>query len=102
MESLGLLHIGVICGIIGTLFGLVSLIVAVLALSKVIGMEKSTHQVTYMPIDPEVDKENQAFMDKWATDEDTLKEQQKLYGEDLEDLMPEFKPSDTDKKKYSF
>ncbi len=76
-------------------------VIAVISLAKVIGMEKSTHQVTYMPIDPEVDKENQEYM-KWATDEETLKEQKKYFTEDLEDSMPEFMPDDEDKKIHSF
>ena len=53
-------------------------------------MEKSTHQVTYMPIDEQIDKENQDFMKQWATDDDSLQTQQKVFKEDLEDLMPEF------------
>lgn len=95
------LNLVVISAGLSVLFSLISLITSVLSLAKTIGLEKSTHQVTYMPIDPEVDKQNQEYM-KWATDEDSLKEQHKYFKEDLEDSMPEFMPDDEDKKIHSF
>ena len=95
-----LIVISTLCGLT---FSIIGIIFALVAYTKVIAMEKSTHQVTYMPIDPKIDEENTAFMEKeWATQEEDLTKQKKLYKEDLEDVMPEFAPGDEDKKIYSF
>jgi len=91
-----------ICSLLSMVLSVICLITSIVAVIKVIAMEKSTHQVTYMPIDEQIDKENQDFMKQWATDEDSLSVQQKVYKEDLEDLMPEFAPQDDDKKIHSF
>jgi len=91
-----------ICSLLSIAFSLISIITSIYAAVKVTAMEKSTHQVTYMPIDEQIDKENQDFMKKWATDDESLQTQQKVFKEDLEDLMPEFAPEDDDKKIHSF
>ena len=86
--------------IIGLTFAIFSAILASYAAIKVVAMEKSTHQVQY--IDPEIDRLNKEFMDEWATSDETIKKQDKLFAEDLEDQMPEFSPSDDDKEVFSF
>jgi len=91
-----------ICSLLSIAFSLILIITSIYAAVKVTAMEKSTHQVTYMPIDEQIDKENQDFMKQWATDDDSLQTQQKVFKEDLEDLMPEFAPEDDDKKIHSF
>jgi len=91
-----------ICSLLSIAFSLISIITSIYAAVKVTAMEKSTHQVTYMPIDEQIDKENQDFMKKWATDDESLQTQQKVFKEDLEDIMPEFAPEDDDKKIHSF
>jgi len=91
-----------VCSLLSIILSVICLITSVFALIKVTAMEKSTHQVTYMPIDEQIDKENQDFMKQWATDDDSLQTQQKVFKEDLEDLMPEFAPEDDDKKIHSF
>lgn len=73
-----------------------------IAVFKVLAMEKSTHSITYMPIDPEVDKENSEYMKTWATQDASLKKQSKVYKEDLEETMPEFVSDDDDLKIHSF
>jgi len=91
-----------VCSLLSIILSVICLLTSIFALIKVIAMEKSTHQVTYMPIDEQIDKENQDFMKQWATDDDSLQTQQKVFKEDLEDLMPEFAPEDDDKKIHSF
>lgn len=73
-------------------------------------MEKSTHSVQFMPVDKEIDEHNQALMDEetedheevWATSDEELDKQRKLYNKDLEDIMPEFSTTDEDRKIRSF
>ena len=73
-----------------------------IALIKMIGMEKSTHNITYMPVDPEIDKLNEEFSKEWATKDESLKAQQKAFKEDLEETMPEFLPDEEEMKIHSF
>ena len=87
-----------LCGILG----LLGFIAAIYAVIEVKALQNSTHSVQYMPIDPKVDKENADYIDQWATSEDSVSEQDKLFKEALEDEMPSFAPNDDDKKKYSF
>jgi len=102
MISLDYQILVVVCSLLSIILSVICLITSVFAIIKVTAMEKSTHQVTYMPVDEQIDKENQDFMKKWATDEESLKTQNKAYKEDLEDLMPEFTLEDDDKKIHSF
>jgi hypothetical protein len=98
-----------ICSILSLLFCTISVILATYAAITVKAMEKSTHSVTYMPVDEQIDKENQAFMSdskekapEWATSDDMLNKQQDAFKEDLEEQFPEFALDDEDKKIYSF
>ena len=101
MISQDLLTIYSVIALLSGIFSVICLSVSIFALVKVYAMEKSTHNVTFMPIDEEVDKQNQEYM-KWATQDESLKEQSKYFKEDLEDSMPEFMPNDDDKKIHSF
>lgn len=100
-----------VSSILSLIFSVLALIIGSYAAIVCVGSLKATHTVTYMPIDEEIDKANKAFMENqdltsneelWATSDEELAKQDKLYREDLEDIMPEFVPSDKDKKKYSF
>jgi hypothetical protein len=92
-----------IFSILGLTFGLIGTIFACVAFINVKALEKSTHQVTYMPIDEAIDKENQKYMEEtWATQEESIAKQKKLYKEDLQDVMPEFLTDDEDIKIHSF
>tara|TARA_R110000803_G_scaffold71209_4_gene134373 strand:- start:812 stop:1111 length:300 start_codon:yes stop_codon:yes gene_type:complete len=84
--------------IFSLLFSLVALILSGIAVVKVLAMEKATHSVTYMPIDPEIDKANE----EWATSQGSLDKQNKADREDVEDEMPMFALEDEDKKIHSF
>jgi len=89
--------------IIGLTIACVSIILASYAAIKVVAMEKSTHTIQY--VDPTIDKENEEFMKSatdWATSDEALEKQEELYREDLEDEMPFFAPTDSDKEKISF
>lgn len=101
------LNIGIMVGIgilsgLALLFSIVTLFVSILALSKVNGLERSTHSVQMIPVDEEIDKYNQDVVDSWATSDESLEKQRKLFREDLEEEMAEFAPSEEDKKIYSF
>lgn len=80
-----------------TILTTVSLIFSMASLIKVIAMEKSTHSVQFMPIDEEIDKANK----DWASSEEAIKKQQKMYQEEIEDEMPEFALTDEDKETFS-
>lgn len=64
----------------------------------VLAMEKSTHTVQYMPIDPQIDKENQ----EWATKQENLDKDRKMFRDEIKNEMPEFAADDEDSKIYSF
>jgi hypothetical protein len=85
--------------IIGLTIACVSFIVATLSLCRIIGLEKSTHQIQYVPVDEEIEKANEEWR---ATESTTFEEQEKLYKQQLEDELPEFALNDEDKKTFSF
>lgn len=87
--------LALIFSIIGTILGLVAMI-------KVIAAEKSTHSVTYMPIDEEIDKANQETAKNWATQESMVAKDREMFQEELESELPDFYPSDEDKEIISF
>ena len=81
--------------ILGGIFGFLGFILGLKALVDVRALQKSTHSVQYMPVDPK-------DLDGWATDPDALDEQNKLFRKDLEEQFPELVPSEEERKKYSF
>jgi F0F1-type ATP synthase membrane subunit b/b' len=94
MDLMPLILAGLITSLI---FSILALILGINALILVKAMEKSTHTITYKPVDEEVDKHNQEFVKQWATDPAVLEKDKKKYNEDLEELMPELATSDEDK-----
>ena len=88
--------------IISLIFAVISLTIALYASIRIIAVEKSTHTVTYQPINEEVDKENRDFIDKWATTEGRIAKDQEDFSEQLEADMPDFFPNDDDRKIHSF
>lgn len=88
--------------IIGLIFGLIGTIIGGLAFLKVLAMEKSTHTITYTPVDAEIEKANKEYMGGWATQDTFLKEDREMFNEDLEKVMPDFYPEEDDKKVRSF
>jgi len=95
-----------VLSILGFTLGFLSVIIAVISLVKVIAMEKSTHTITYQPVDEEIDAHNERFLkseeETWATTEASLVKQQSEYKEQLESDLPEFSDSDEDKIIHSF
>lgn len=80
------------------IFSVIGLILGAYAVIIVKAMEKSTHTMTYMPAESAI-KES---MEKWATDPEKFEEDKKKYTEELEENMPEFAPSDEDRKVHAF
>ena len=86
----------------------------IVAIIKVVAMEKSTHTMQYVSTDEYTKKftqeENTAHEElysnqepEWATTSATIAEQNKKYQEELKDQgFDFFLPEDDDKKKYSF
>lgn len=66
-----------------------------------IAKEKATHTVQLVPVDEEVDRANQEYMKKWATSEEAIKKENKLYQEEVQDEMPQFALDDDDKEIFS-
>lgn len=92
----------IIGGVISALFlGFLALAIGIYAMIKIIAVESSTHTVQMVPVDEEIDRANKDFMNKWATGEEAIKRERKLYQEELEDEMPEFALSDEDKETFS-
>ena len=85
--------LALILAIIGTTF-------AIAAFIKIVGVEKSTHTIQY--VDPEIEAANKEYIDNWATSDEAIEKQEKMYKEDLEVELPEFALSDEDKERFSF
>lgn len=81
---------------------LLSVLLSALAWTKVQALEKSTHTFQYVPIDEEVAKANDKTVEQWATSPESIAQQEKLFKEDRDELMPEFAPDEEDKKLYTF
>ena len=96
--------------ILSLTFSLIGIILATYAAINVIALSKATHTVQYVPIDNEIDKENELFLQSqkvedaplWATTEESIKAQERMYNEELEEEMPDLARSDDDKKVFSF
>ena len=92
----------IVAALMGLIFGIMGFILGTMALVTIRAMEKSTHTITYKPIDEEIDRHNQELTSKWATEESVIEKDKKMYREELEKDMPEFAPSEEDEKTYSF
>lgn len=95
------IFIGFLVGFLLTT-GLISVFLSILSWTKVQALEKSTHTFQYVPIDEEVAKANDRTVEKWATSSESIAQQNKLYNDDVKDLMEEFEPQEDDKKLYTF
>lgn len=88
--------------VIGFLISCLSCLVGIAAFIELRTFRKSTHQVQYMPIDPkQIDAENESYL-KDITSDESIQKQNKLYRENLEEVMPEFASSEEDLERYSF
>jgi uncharacterized protein YoxC len=88
----------IVLAVSACIIAIFAVLYSIRAHATVMAMEKSTHTVQYMPIDPKVDKENS----EWITRQETLEKERKMYSEDIESEMPEFAQDDEDKHVYSF
>ncbi len=95
-----------ILSLTGTIF---AIILSLLSYAKITGIEKATHSVQYVPMDPMTDRENEEFLDenqqrkRWDTSEEALTEQDKVYRKDMEEAgMEEFLSDEEDLKTHSF
>lgn len=80
----------------------ISTIIGLVALVKVLAAEKSTHTMTYMPVDPSIEEENEKVMKNWATKESVIAKDQELFQEDLESEMPDFFPDEDERRITSY
>ena len=81
----------------GLIFAVLGFILATICLIKVIAMEKATHSVQYVPLDDEFEEANK----KWASSDEAIRKQNKMYAEEVEEKMPEFALDDEDKEIFS-
>ena len=82
-----------VSSIIALFFGILGFVLGLSALIKVNALKESTHTVQWMPL-----KEDET----WATSDESLDTQNKLFKKELEEKMPEFALDDEDKKIFSF
>jgi hypothetical protein len=94
-------QLSLILSIVSIILLPVCILLVCVCIIKVYALEKSTHSVQYIPVDEEIDKANQEYMQKWATSEEAINKEQKLYREELKDEMPEFSLDDEDKEIFS-
>jgi hypothetical protein len=94
----GMITLILVLSILGAILGLLAFLMGIFALVELRSFNKSTHQIQYVPIDNEIDKANEEFLqkmgkdpfeDEWATSDKSIAKQNKLYKEELEDKMPE-------------
>lgn len=69
----------------------ISTILGLVALIKIVAAEKSTHTLTYQPVDEEIERANKEVMENWSKQSQSwVAEDQKNFKEDLEENFPEF------------
>jgi hypothetical protein len=100
VKSLDIGTISLVLSLVGLTIAVISAIIASYAAIQIIGLKNSTHQIEY--VDPEIEKANKEFIDEWATSQESITKQEKMFGEDLKDTMPEFAAEDEDKEIFSF
>ena len=89
------------------LFSSICCMLSVLAYAKVVGLQNSTHNVQYIPMDTTVDRQNEEFIksheeDEWATTEDVFKKEDDKYRKERDEFMPDFAVDEEDMKIHSF
>jgi hypothetical protein len=85
---------------LGAVMALLALIFSIVALVKAFAVEKATHSVHMVPMDPEIEAANKKFMEEWATTDDAIKTQNEAYKEDLLKEMPDL--AQPEEEIYSF
>lgn len=92
------------CSFLGGLLSIGAVILSCVSYINVIGLKNSTHSVQYMPINPEIDQENEAFLKKenWATSQEAIIKEESLYKEELAANMPQFSIDEEDREILSF
>lgn len=92
--------------IISSFFAVIGFILGLIAVIKVLALEKSTHQIQYVPVDEEIERANEEYLaqtDQWATPSQIYETDDKKYKEELEGFgMTDFIPDEDDKKTRSF
>ena len=85
------INIFIIISTICLFFSFLSTIIGLVAVVMVFALYKSTHTMTYMPIDDEIEQANKETMEKWSKQSQReIAVDQKEFKEDLEDDFPEF------------
>ena len=74
--------------ILGLTFSTVAVLLSSLALFKILAFEKNTHTIQYTT--PDQLNASSESDNSWATSDEVINKQQKLYREDLEEQMPDF------------
>jgi hypothetical protein len=97
-----LIEILVVISLVSILFSALTVGFSIKAMIEVKAMQRSTHQIQYMPMDENIDKENEDFLKKdWASSDKNIEKQNELYKEEIEDKLPEFALSEEDKEVFS-
>ena len=100
--------ISLIIGIISLTASVLTCIFSFAAYARVIGIEKATHSVQYVPMNPEFDRQNEEFLQKsqkeddWATSTESLLKEDEAYRKDMDEVMPDMLASEDDLKIHSF
>lgn len=91
-------------GIAALILSVIALVFGFIACYKIIGMEKSTHNIQYMPVEDAVKNPFEGGFESFLGGDldKKLERDNKLYKEEIEELMPQFAPSDEDKKIISW
>ena len=91
--ELGILVLGLLvaCVILAT----ISLILSIINTVMILAREKATHTVQLMPVDAEIDRANEDFLNAnrksgWASSDEAIKKENDSYREEVESSMPEF------------
>lgn len=92
------INILIVVSLLALIMSIIATLVGAIALIKCIAVEKSTHTVTFQPLDEGLKR----GMEEWGTSEEVLNKQQKLYKEDVENNLPEFASNEDDEKIHSF
>lgn len=92
----------IIVSSISFIFSFLTVGFAFKALIEVKALQRSTHSLEYVPVDPEIDKANNEFLSKeWASSEKAINKQNEMYKDEIEEKLPEFALSDEDKEIFS-
>ena len=95
----GNMELGILiaAGILSTL----ALLMSCTAMVMMIARDKATHTVQLVPVDEEINRANEEYMNKWSTSDDAINDQNKRHQEHTEEEMPEFTLDDEDKEIFS-